>query len=284
MPPARGALGGAPEPPSGSLRVATFNIRTGLGCDGRDSWAFRARTCAAAIAGLAADVVGLQEVRGFQERGLARRLPGYAGAGAGREAGGRGERCTVAYLTDALRLDAWTVRWFSNTPSVPASRSWGNPLPRIVTLCRFTDRRSARRFGVANAHWDGASAASRERSAGALLGWLDPDLPWIVLGDLNATAGDPAVKRLVAGGLSDTLADLGERGPQAATHHSWDGATAGTRIDHILVGPGWDVLEARIDHTRPGGRLPSDHWPVVAEVRLRRAGEDPPRDQEVAPV
>ena len=259
----------APRP--ASLSVASFNIRTGLGRDGRHSWPLRAGACATAIAGLAADVVGLQEVRAFQERGLARRLPGYAGAGAGRTDGGcRGERCTVAHLTSRLHLDQWTVRWFSDTPWAPGSRSWGNPITRMVTLCRFSDLRTGDRFGVANAHWDGASRASRLRSAEALLGWLDPELPWIVLGDLNATAGDPAVARLVAGGLRDPLAHLGERGPQTATHHRWDGSIDGTRIDYVLVDDGWDVLEARIDHARPGGRLPSDHWPVVAEVALRR--------------
>ena len=92
------------------------------------------------------------------------------------------------------------------------------------------------------------------------------------MGDLNATAGDPAVARLVAGGLRDTLAELGERGPQAATHHPWDGSTDGTRIDYVLADDRWDVLGARIDHSRPRGRLPSDHWPVVAEVALRPAG------------
>jgi len=259
--------------PPAHLRIATFNIRTGLAWDGRHSWPFRAGACAAAIAGLSADVVGLQEVHTFQERGLARRLPGYAGAGAGRSDGrDRGERCTVAYLTSRLRLDAWTVRWFSTTPWAPGSRSWGNPIARIVTLCRFSDLRTGDRFGVANAHWDGASPASRLRSAEALLGWLDPELPWIVLGDLNATAGDPAVARLVAGGLRDTLAHLGARGPQAATHHHWDGSTDGTRIDYVLVDQHWDVSDARIDHTRPGGRLPSDHWPVLAKVALRPTG------------
>ena len=259
----------APRP--ASLRVASFNIRTGLGRDGRDSWPFRAGACAAAIAGLAADIVGLQEVRPFQERGLARRLPGYAGAGAGRTDGRcRGERCTVVYRTSRLHLDQWTVRWFSDTPWAPGSRSWGNPITRIVTLCHFSDQLTGDRFGVANAHWDGASPASRLRSAEALLGWLDPSLPWIVLGDLNATAADPAVARLVTAGLRDSLARLGERGPQAATHHHWDGSTDGTRIDYVLLGDDWNVLEARIDHARPGGRLPSDHWPVVAEVALRR--------------
>ena len=92
-----------------------------------------------------------------------------------------------------------------------------------------------------------------------------------MVGDLNATAEDPAVARLLAAGLADTLAELGARGPRAATHHAWDGSTDGTRIDFVLAGPRWDVLDARIDHTRPGGRLPSDHWPVVADVVLREA-------------
>jgi endonuclease/exonuclease/phosphatase family metal-dependent hydrolase len=251
--------------------VATFNIRTGAKPDGRHSWPLRAGACAAAVGGLYADVVGLQEVRLFQERVLERRLPGYAGAGVGRDDGrGRGERCTVVYRTARLRLEEWTVRWFSDTPWLAASRSWGNPVPRIVTLCRFADLRSGARFGLANAHWDGASAASRLRSAEALLRWLDPALPWLVVGDLNATCEDPSVTLLVAGGLTDTLAELGARGPQAATHHAWDGSTDGTRIDFVLADASWDVLGARIDRCRPGGRLPSDHWPVVADVALRR--------------
>jgi endonuclease/exonuclease/phosphatase family metal-dependent hydrolase len=260
---------GRPRPP-GSLRVASFNIRSGTHPDGWHSWPLRAGACAAAIAGLGADVIGLQEVRLFQERALARRLPGYAGAGVGRDDGrGRGERCTVVYRPARLRLDGWTARWFSDTPWVPASRSWGNPIPRIVTLCRFTDLDTDGRFGFADLHWDGASAVSRRRSAEALLAWLDPALPWLVAGDFNATAGDPSVRLLTAGGLTDTLAELGSRGPDAATHHPWDGATGGTRIDLILAGPRWDVLGSWIDHTRPGGRLPSDHWPVAADVRLR---------------
>jgi len=73
---------------------------------------------------------------------------------------------------------------------------------------------------------------------------------------------------LLAGGLRDTLPELGDRGPRSATHHDWDGSTAGTRIDFVLVGAGWHVAAAEIRHDRPGGRLPSDHWPVVADLRL----------------
>ena len=264
--------GGAPQARGAALVAASLNLRRGRAWDGLHSWPLRRRAAARCLDDLGAEVVGLQEAYGFQQRYLARRLRGCAALGAGRDDGReRGERCTVLYRPSRLELDSWTVRWFSDTPGVPGSRGWGNPVARLVTLCRFIDRADGRTFGVADAHWDGASAESRLRSAAALLDWLDPALPWIVLGDLNATASDPAVARLVAGGLRDTLAHLGERGPGAGTHHHWDGATDGTRIDYVLVSPEWEVLHAEIAHQlRQEGRsgLPSDHWPVVATLRL----------------
>jgi endonuclease/exonuclease/phosphatase family metal-dependent hydrolase len=261
--------GGGHRKGTAALVAASFNLRHGLAWDGTHSWPFRRRAAAAAIGALHAEVVGLQEVHGFQERYLTRSLPGYRAVGAGREDGReRGERCSVLYRPGRLALDSWTVRWLSETPAVPGSRTWGNPVTRLATLCRFTDRTSGLRFGVADTHWDGDSAVSRLRSAEALLGWLDPQLAWIVLGDLNATAGDPAVAALVAGGLRDTLPQAGERGAGAGTHHRWDGATDGTRIDYVLVTPHWELLDARIAGPAAHGGLPSDHWPVAATLRL----------------
>ena len=189
--------GGRPRPPA-SLRAASFNVRTGLGRDGRHTWPLRSGACAASIAGLAADVVGLQEVACFQERGLARRLPGYAGAGAGRADGrGRGERCTVVYRIARLRARARGRSAGSRTRRGAGVALVGQPDRRASSPSAGSpDLRTGDRFGVANAHWDGASAASRLRSAEALLDWLDPTLPWVVVGDLNATAGDPSVARL----------------------------------------------------------------------------------------
>jgi endonuclease/exonuclease/phosphatase family metal-dependent hydrolase len=268
----RGQEGGVRQARGAALVAASLNLRQGLAWDGRNSWPLRRRAAARCLDDLRADVVGLQEAHGFQQHYLVRRLSGYSAVGAGRDDGReRGERCTVLYRPGRLDLESWTVKWFSATPGVPGSRGWGNPVARVVTLCRFRDRAGGRRFGVANAHWDGASAESRLRSSQALLRWLDPALPWIVLGDLNATAGDPAIVRLVAAGLRDTLAHLGERGPGAGTHHHWDGATDETRIDYVLVSRQWELLHADIAHALPcDGRsgLPSDHWPVAATLRL----------------
>ena len=251
------------------LRVASFNLRSGLAVDGMHSWPLRRRAAVAAIASLGADLVGLQEVHGFQQRSLLRQLRVYAAVGAPRGDGRRrGERCPVLYRSVRFQLDEQVTRWFSDTPDVPGSLGWGNEVPRIATLAELRERHSGRRFGLANAHWDGASAAARLRSAEALLSWLDPALPWIVTGDLNATADDPAVHLLIRGGLRDALAALPARGEGVATHHQFRGVTSGTRIDYVLVSEQWEIVEAAVEHPRPHGRLASDHWPVTATLTL----------------
>ena len=121
------------------LRVASFNIRKGVAADGRDSWPLRRGAAAAAVARLRADVVGLQEAYGFQQRDLLRRLPGYAACGAGRTDGReRGERCAILYDARRLALERCVTRWFSDTPDVPGSVTWGAWPPRIATLAWFT--------------------------------------------------------------------------------------------------------------------------------------------------
>lgn len=260
------------------MRVATFNIRTCTDWDGLDSWPFRRRRTADAIRRLEADIVGLQEARGCQLRWLLRSLPGYAAIGVGRDDGrARGERCPILYRRDRLTLLDQRTRWLSETPDVPGSLGWGARLPRIVTMARFvfaSDAAETLRFGVANTHWDGDSAAVREHSASLLLSWLDAELPWIVLGDFNATPAERSVRLLLDGGLRDALAHLPPSGPGTGTHHRFDGATDGTRIDHVLVGREWEVAQATVVQERIRGRLPSDHWPVLAPLTpaLRSAG------------
>jgi endonuclease/exonuclease/phosphatase family metal-dependent hydrolase len=203
-----------------------------------------------------------------------RRLPGYGYAGVGRANGARrGEHCAILYRTDRLTLDRQRTRWFSDTPDVPGSRSWGNVLPRIATMAWFTDRSAGAPVGVGDVHLDTGSDEVRARSTAALATWVGEDTgtatPWILMGDFNATPADRSVRRLLDDGWRDALAPLPPAGDDAGTEHGFTGRRDRNRIDLILLGDGWDVIDAGIVHDRPGGRLPSDHWPVAA--RLRRA-------------
>jgi endonuclease/exonuclease/phosphatase family metal-dependent hydrolase len=217
------------------------------------------------------DVAGVQEAWHCQVRYLARRLPGYAAAGFGRNNGARwGEHCAVLYRRDRFVLERQATRWFSGRPDEAGSRTWGNALPRIVTMVWLRDCQDGRRFGVANAHLDEGREDIRTRSTAALLAWIGDiraagdDRPWLVIGDLNATPADASVHQLIAAGWHDALAAVPPQGPGAATANRFTDRRDGARIDHILAEDAWTVDRAAIVHARPGGRMASDHWPVVA--------------------
>jgi endonuclease/exonuclease/phosphatase family metal-dependent hydrolase len=255
------------------ITIVTYNIRTVLGRDGWDSWPFRRRTTATVLRNLQPDVAATQEGWRCQVRDLVRQLPGFTCAGVGRNNGSWwGEHCAVLFRTDRFTLDRQATRWFSDTPDVPGSRSWGNALPRIVTMVWLTDRADGTRVGVANAHLDEVSEAVRDRSTAALLEWIaaggtGDDRRWLIVGDLNATATDPSVRRVLDAGWRDALAPLPATGDDAGTLNRFTGRRDGPRIDHILLDSGWTVVDGTVGHDRPGGRLGSDHWPVVARLR-----------------
>jgi endonuclease/exonuclease/phosphatase family metal-dependent hydrolase len=246
---------------SEQLRVASFNIRTSRGRDGANRWRRRRAACVAAIRGLSADVVGLQEVRPNQLSYLHRAFPDAAIVGAGRDRRGGGEHTSVLIRPEGWTVESSETRWLSPTPTRPGSRGWDAQLTRVVTLVRL--RRGSTRLGVANTHFDSRGRAARLHSAAMLAEWLDqePDRPWVVLGDLNAVPGSPPLRLLTEAGYVDALAEA-----TGGTEHGFTGAVDRTRIDHILVGPGIDVSAAWISYDRPLGRLPSDHWPVVADL------------------
>lgn len=244
-----------------TLRVATFNIRNGLGLDGWNIWPLRRRATADAIASLDADVVGLQEVYGFQRRFLVKRLGAYSAEWSGRRDGRKGEACPVLVRTARVSAVAARSRWFADEPDVPGGRLAGASFPRLATICRL--RVDGVEIEVANTHLDEAVAENRLRSVMLLLDWLDPTVPRVVLGDLNAEPDDTVLQKMHDAGLHQAL-PAGAGG----TNHDFTGRTDGRRIDHILVSDDFRVERAEIVTVRPGGRLPSDHWPVVADLRL----------------
>jgi endonuclease/exonuclease/phosphatase family metal-dependent hydrolase len=247
-----------------SVRVASFNIRSSHGHDGDNRWRRRRPACVAAIRGFEADIVGLQEVRRDQLRYLRRAFPDAVFVGRARNRWGGGEHASVLVAPTGWVIESSETRWLSPTPARRGSPGWDAAITRVATLVRL--QRDGVRLGIANTHFDHAGVEARERSAELIVEWLggERDRHWAVLGDLNAVPGSAPLQTLAAGGYADALP------PDAGgTEHAFTGAADRTRIDYILAGPGIEVEAAWIGHERPRGRLPSDHWPVLADLVVR---------------
>jgi len=266
----------APQPVHAApLTVMSFNIRYGTANDGDNHWLKRREQLFALLREQQADVVGLQEALHGQIEEILQAVPGYDYVGVGRSDGRRaGEYAAILYRTARLRARRSDTFWFSDTPGVVKSTSWGNQIERISTWAYFEDREGPS-FYFYNVHLDHQSQPSRERSVALLLERIqarDPKAPVVVTGDFNAGEDNPAAIAMRAS-LVDSFRARHPDAKEVGTFNGFKiGQTAGEKIDFVFVEPGTEVLEAAIVRTSRDGRYPSDHFPVTARVRLPQIG------------
>jgi endonuclease/exonuclease/phosphatase family metal-dependent hydrolase len=257
------------------LTVMTFNIRYGTANDGENRWALRKDFLIDVIKEQNADVVGLQEALASQIDEIVAAIPAYGVIGVGRDDGARkGEYAAILFRRDRFQVSDAGTFWFSDTPNTIASTSWGNRITRICTWARLVDR-DGRAFWHFNVHLDHESQPSRERSAQLLRRRIDARAstaePVVVTGDFNAGEKNPAVAAMTAGGIfADTFRVAHADEQTVGTFTGFDVTkTAGEKIDYVFAPAGAEVLRAEIVRTARAGRTPSDHFPVVAQIRFR---------------
>ena len=259
----------------------TFNVRYATANDGENRWANRKALMFDVIRDANADLIGLQEALDAQLGEIVAASPAYGVVGVGRDDGKtRGEYSAILYRRDRFHVSDAGTFWFSDTPAVIASRTWGNNITRICTWARFIDR-GGRAFWHYNLHLDHESQPSRERSAALLAERIAsrayPGEPVIVTGDFNAGEDNPAIGALLGPRPNNQAPYLVDtfrvRHPDEKTVGTFSGFVSteinGPKIDYILVLPGTEVLDAAIVRTSRDGRYPSDHFPVTARVRFR---------------
>jgi endonuclease/exonuclease/phosphatase family metal-dependent hydrolase len=221
------------------------------------------------------DLIGTQEGLPGQLRDLDHDLgPDYARIGLGREGGDQGEHMAIFF--DKRRLAPQTSGnfWLSETPSVPASVSWGTSVTRMVTWVLFADRVTGRRFYAVNTHLDNHSENARRHAAALLAQRLAAlgRVPIVLTGDFNSAAepGNQVYHLLVGrAGLRDDWLAAPRRGPEYQSIHNYQPLVPdGLRADWILTTPGITALAALMNTYRIAGQYPSDHLPVQVRLRL----------------
>jgi len=260
------------------VKVMTFNIRTRTIIDGPNHWNCRKQLVTDVIAGNGADIIGLQEAKSSQFQYIRSALPQYDTYAIGRSDGDQGgESCPILYRKDRFTLADSGTFWFSKTPLVAGSKDWGNMPPRICSWVHLVEKDTEAGLYVYNLHLDNLSQRSREKSVQLLtekIAARGTDDPFIVMGDFNMEIDNPAMRYLNRIGVEKPLAKSTDvwqwihPNQTIGTRHGFRGGTSGPHIDHIRLSSNLQALDARIDARNRNGRYPSDHFPVVAKIRL----------------
>ncbi|MEK7766990.1 MAG: endonuclease/exonuclease/phosphatase family protein [bacterium] len=194
--------------------------------------------------------------------------------------------------------------WLSDTPDIPGSVSfpqdWG---ARSCVWARLRDDRSGRDLLFAVTHLDtnGGAWTPSVRVLAAQLARRAGETPVVLVGDFNCAGGSEAWRLLTGeGGFTDawTAAGHADEGvttfnafmpvnrlplddlprleqwmhdtcdavPQFAHYPAHVLAHRNYRIDWILFRGPFTARTAAVITDTPGGRPPSDHWPITATL------------------
>ena len=260
------------------LCVMTYNLRY-ASTTPPNAWPQRRPLMREVIRSTAPDVIGTQEGLYEQLKDLAADLPEFNWVGVGRDDGKtKSEFMAVFYRPTRLEALATNHFWLSDTPEIPGSTTWGNSNRRMVTWLKFRDRTTGGEFFLFNTHFDHQIQPAREKSAALVrerVAALAPQLPVLLLGDFNAAAeSNPAYQTLTAGSFfADAWLTARERrGEGIGTFNGFKAAQPdGPRIDWILTRGNVTVDRGETVTFARDGQFPSDHFPVVAWLRLPAA-------------
>lgn len=261
---------------SSPLTVMSYNLRfLNPNEKPEDQWSKRKLLMVELLKQLAPDVMGTQEGVYQQLKDLAAEMPELDWIGLGRDGGSRGEFMAVFYRKARLEPLAYDHFWLSDTPEVIASATWGNSNRRMVTWIKFRDRQTGGEFYLINTHFDHQIQPAREKSATLLrerVAKLDAKLPILVTGDFNAAAEKNQAYTILTEDkfFADAWLVAKERkGEGIATFNGFEGIKAnGPRIDWILTHGDVQVDRMETVTFSRNGRFPSDHFPIVAQLRL----------------
>lgn len=255
----------------------SYNVRVAFPGEDRNTWERRKASVAGTVRVHRPDIVGLQEPVERQLSDLRECLPAYRWIGVGRRDGeSAGEYCPIGYRKSRFDLENRATFWLSTSPVKPGSIGWDATYPRLVTQTRLRDTETDSQIRVFNTHFDHEGETARAESARLLRQRVaSTGGPSVVIGDFNCEA-ESLLYRILEGSSTDAprlvnAMDTTERphhGPQV-THTGFDDPSSGRKIDHIFVTPGFQVRQhATCADTRPDGRFPSDHLPLVADIAL----------------
>jgi endonuclease/exonuclease/phosphatase family metal-dependent hydrolase len=261
---------------SQQLNVATYNLRYDNAQDSvkGNGWKERYPVIAQIIQFNDLDVFGTQEGKFHQLNNLADAMPGYKWIGIGRDDGKQaGEHSAIFYKATKFKILKQGNFWLSTITDRP-NKGWDAVLPRICTWAQFQDIKTGFKFYFFNLHMDHVGVQARKESVHLVLSKIKEmanNQATIFTGDFNVDQHNESYIEVLSTGVLKDCFDLAPI--KLANSNSFNGfrldQPGDARIDHIFVTKQFDVKRYAILTDTNHGKLPSDHYPVVAIMNYK---------------
>lgn len=268
------------------LNIATYNLRYENNSDSLNGngWGDRLPNITNLIRYHDFDIFGTQEVFYSQLTGILSAMPEYNYIGVGRTDGDKSGECSpVFYKKDKFRLIKTGNFWLSQTDSIPG-KGWDAALPRICTWGRFQIIENGKYFWFFNLHMDHVGKVARLEGTKQVLEKIKAmsiGEPVILTGDFNYDQRAEGYVIISQSGVLKDAYEIAELryAPNGTFNNFNTQYKSDSRIDHIFTtmefkvvryGILTDIYWSKTDSTSVVARIPSDHYPVKAEIIIEK--------------
>lgn len=257
-----------------TINVMTYNIRLDTSNDGENAWTYRKEALLQQIVNNKIDIFGIQEGLPHQVAYCDSVLVNYNYVGVGRDDGNSGgEYSAIFFNKNKFQVVKQHTFWLSETPNKP-SKGWDAAYPRICTYVLLKNRKSQKLFWVFNTHFDHIGIEARQESAKLIINKITEintnNYPVVLLGDFNLTEDSTVIqylnsvykdsKYVVQQKTNDTLGTFNGFNVQEQSSN---------RIDYIFVSEQLiKVKKYQVLRQLVNGKYPSDHFPVIVNLKL----------------
>lgn len=254
------------------MNIATYNLRFNNPGDGVNAWPNRKETVKALIRYHEFDIFGTQEGLIDQLQDLAE-MSEFTWYGRGRDDGKEGgEHSAIFYKKDRFELLDKGDFWLSETPDKP-SFGWDATCRRICSWVKLKDKQSRKEFYFFSVHFDHKGKLARSESGKIMVEKIKSiagTVPVICVGDFNSTPNTDQIKSLSSLLLdSHNVTEMPAYGPEGTSNGFKLDAPLKKRIDYIFVSDNFKVEKYAVLTDNKEQNYPSDHQPVVAEVKFK---------------
>lgn len=255
------------------LCLITCNIRFDNPADGVNAWPLRRNFLAHTLLSHNPDIIATQEGRYHQLKELESLLPGFELLDAHRSWIKERMYPTLFIRKDKFEYLRSDDLWLSETPQIAGSQSFESAFPRLMTIASLQPKNTQHKLLIVNTHLDHVKAQTRHAQIKVLTEQIkksqSQEASLIIMGDFNDSPTSDVRKYLSSNfeGLQDTWQMFNTQ--EETSHHAFEGEMQnGSRIDWILVDKKLQVLSSAMEKTSQAGKYPTDHFPIVAQIKL----------------
>lgn len=257
-----------------NISAMTYNIRLDMASDGINQWSARKEKVISQIKFYAPDIIGFQEVLFHQLEYISEQLPDYGWCGVGRDDGRKAGEFSPVFYNKRLfdKINDGTF-WLAEDISKPGV-GWDAALPRIATWVQLRNRKTGKEIIVYNTHFDHVGKIARKESLKLIAAQSNSrtaSIPAIIMGDLNTVPEEESVSSFKQAEHWKDAYDFAKikHGP-VCTFNGFSPTHPERRIDYIFCNRYLDVERYLVISEIYDGVFPSDHWPVLVTLTLKK--------------